>query len=373
MVLRRIFVTFVCLVSFVAAAIAEAALPLTVNKVSHAVNKENVLRIVLDCSDNARGSLDAEDGLLTVTVNAALKAPIIKGKLIPGSENIKSYSINRDGNSTVLKVFLKKNLSKKDYKLFNLKKDPVTKRPARVVLDVTNGRKGAVKSTTTEILRRPARYRLAGGIAGKRICIDPGHGGVDPGAIGRLTNVYEKNITLPVSLKLRSLLQKKGMVVSMTRTTDKDVHSPGSTDKQELQARVDVAENNNADMFISVHCNASENHAMGGFTTYYHEKTGGYDLKLAKYVQERLRTSAKLPNLGVRSANFYVNKRSSMPGVLVELLFLSNAQEEKLLKSSWFQAKMAAAIAKGIEDFYANVSTFKGPGDLQPVTQKKGR
>ena len=90
---------------------------------------------------------------------------------------------------------------------------------------------------------------------------------------------------------------------------------------------------------------------MGGFSTYYHPKTK-YDIQVAQCIQDRLMKTADVDDLGVRYANFYVNKRSTMPGALVECLFLTNKREEKLLISDWFQNKVANAIADGIEDFY---------------------
>ena len=130
-----------------------------------------------------------------------------------------------------------------------------------------------------------------------------------------------------------------------------DVYGPDATDAEELQARVDVAENSHSDMFISIHINASENTSVGGFSTYYHPKTK-YDIQVAQCIQDQLMKTADVDDLGVRYANFYVNKRSTMPGALVECLFLTNKREEKLLISDWFQNKVAKAIADGIEDFY---------------------
>ena len=114
---------------------------------------------------------------------------------------------------------------------------------------------------------------------------------------------------------------------------------------------MDVAENSHSDMFISIHINASENTSVGGFSTYYHPKTK-YDIQVAQCIQDQLMKTADVDDLGVRYANFYVNKRSTMPGALVECLFLTNRREEKLLISDWFQNKVANAIADGIEDFY---------------------
>lgn len=249
-------------------------------------------------------------------------------------------------------IQLKKTLSRSDYKLFALKQDKVAKRPERIVVDVQSGpprvKRPSSEGTGTV---RYSRYSVRGGIKGKHITLDPGHGGTDPGAHGLDSGVQEKTITLPVSKMVKKLLEGKGAVVSMTRTDDRDVWGPDATDRQELQARVDVAENNNADMFISIHCNANPNRSIGGFSTYYHPKTN-YDAEVAQCIQDRLLKTGNLADLGIRYGNLYVNKRCSMPGALVELLFLSNRREEKLLRSNWFQQKMARAIADGIEDFY---------------------
>ena len=87
-------------------------------------------------------------------------------------------------------------------------------------------------------------------------------------------------------------------------------------------------------------------------TSYFFPKTD-YDKVAAAAIQDELTKKFGLDDLGVRQANFYVNKRSSMPTVLVETAFLSNPKEEKLLRSNWFQNKMAKVIADGIEDYFA--------------------
>ena len=119
----------------------------------------------------------------------------------------------------------------------------------------------------------------------------------------------------------------------------------------ELQARVDVAENSAADLFISLHINASVNKNVGGFSSYYYPKTS-HDARVATAIQKRMTNNFGLDDLGIRQANFYVNKRSSMPSALIEMAFITNAKEEKLLNSNWFQSKLAKAIADGIEDYF---------------------
>ena len=149
----------------------------------------------------------------------------------------------------------------------------------------------------------------------------------------------------------QELLKKKGAKVSMTRTGDTDVYGPNASDSQELQARVDVAEDNDADAFISIHINSSTNKSVGGFSSYYYPKTNN-DARLAQAVQDRLVKNFGLDDLGIRKANFYVNKRCSMPSTLLELAFISNPKEEKLMNSNWYINKLAKSIADGIEDYF---------------------
>ena len=150
---------------------------------------------------------------------------------------------------------------------------------------------------------------------------------------------------------LLELLKKKGAKVSMTRTGDTDVYGPNASDSQELQARVDVAEDNDADAFVSIHINSSTNKSLGGFSSYYYPKTNN-DARLAQAVQDRLVKNFGLDDLGIRKANFYVNKRCSMPSTLLELAFISNPKEEKLMNSNWYINKLAKSIADGIEDYF---------------------
>ena len=95
-----------------------------------------------------------------------------------------------------------------------------------------------------------------------KVCIDPGHGGSQPGAVGP-NGTLEKDITLAVSLKLRDLLKAQGFEIIMTRETDKDVRT--RPQENELQARCNVANNAKADYFVSIHCNAAEDKSAHGF------------------------------------------------------------------------------------------------------------
>lgn len=177
-----------------------------------------------------------------------------------------------------------------------------------------------------------------------KVCIDPGHGGSQPGAVG-YSGTLEKDITLSVSLKLRDILKTKGLTVIMTRETDKDVRTKPS--QNELQARCDVANKVNADYFVSIHCNAAEDKKAHGTETWYSDKDAKSKV-LANSIQSELVKQIGRANRGVKVGNYYVTNSTKMPAVLVELAFISNPEEEKLLIDPAFQWKCALGIANGI-------------------------
>jgi len=344
--LKKILFLFCCLFAVVNLGVAQAAPEVT--KVSYGITSDNKLRIVLDCTTTTKAAANLTPTELLVTVNGKLKNINNKQFFPVKSQTIRRVTLEEAGNRVIIHVPLKTALQSGQYKLFNLKKDTVAKRPERVVLDIYNGPAPTPRSSTGYIARH--NYTVSGGIKGKKITLDPGHGGTDSGAIGA-DRLLEKDVTLPVALRVRDLLEDRGAIVSMTRTTDVDVFGPDASDREELQARVDVAERNAADLFISIHCNANNNREIGGFSTYYHEKSK-YDYLVADELEKAMMKTGNFADLGVRHANLYVNKRCSMPGALVEMLFVSNRKEEKILRSNWFRNKLAAAIADGIENFY---------------------
>ncbi|MFD3158455.1 N-acetylmuramoyl-L-alanine amidase [Haloimpatiens sp. FM7330] len=181
-------------------------------------------------------------------------------------------------------------------------------------------------------------------------CIDPGHGGYDTGAIGP-TGIREKDVTLPVGLKVGQILSQNGIKVVYTRTSD-NVSWP-SNEHEDLVSRVNIAENSGADYFLSIHCNSFGRPSAYGTETYYNtsNNSGGVSQKLAQAIQNELVKDLNSYNRGVKTANYYVNKYASCPSVLTELGFLSNPEEEALLKTSEYQTKCAKAIADAILNF----------------------
>ena len=357
--LKKILLMSCALLALVGATVVHAAPRIT--KVAYGVSPDRQLRVVLETTTPARMRSEFIEKELQVTVGARLNSSVSRSYVPKNAPYVSKVVLEPKGSETLVRIHMKRKLDKGDYKTFNLKRDSVNKRPTRSVIDVIAGpsrKTFDTKKKSSSLEKKPWRpstqgsgYSVVGGIEGKRITLDPGHGGTDPGTHGLVTGVYEKNITLPISKMVKAYLEDKGAIVYMTRTTDVDVYGPDATDVQELQARVDVAEENKSDLFISLHINASVNTSVGGYSTYYHPKTK-YDIQVAQCIQDELLKTGDLEDLGVRYANFYVNKRSTMPGALVEMLFLTNKREEKLLNNSWFQKKIAKAIADGCANHY---------------------
>jgi len=193
-----------------------------------------------------------------------------------------------------------------------------------------------------------------------KICIDPGHGGTQPGAAG-YSGTLEKYITLAVSLKLRQILINEGFDVVMTRDTDKDVRT--ADEPNELQARCDVANKAKADLFVSIHCNAAADNTAHGTETWYINKDLGRSKRLAECIQTELVKQINRTNRGIKEGNYYVTRYTHMPAVLVELAFISNKEEERLLKDDKFQQKCALGIANGILAMLGK-ETIKGGDNL---------
>lgn len=215
-----------------------------------------------------------------------------------------------------------------------------------------------------------------------RIVVDAGHGGKDPGAIGR-SGTQEKKIALALAKKLRTEL-KRLMKCEVILTRDRDVYLP-------LDERTAIANKVNADLFISIHANATRNRKAYGVETFFLnlskegkaaevaarennttlQEVGNleailFDLMANAKINESSRLAAEIQrslvkdlksnyshvkDLGVRQGPFYVLLGATMPSVLVETAFISHPREEKRLNSAAFQKRTARAIAKGVRAY----------------------
>jgi N-acetylmuramoyl-L-alanine amidase len=187
---------------------------------------------------------------------------------------------------------------------------------------------------------RMRNKQLGGSEKMKRICIDAGHGGKDPGAVGR-SGLNEKDVNMQVALKVADLLMDRYTVV-MTRTDDQYVS---------LGKRCDIANQSKSRLFVSIHCNAAENHEANGIET-FHYYTSTRGKLFANAIQRGLIALTDRRDRGVKAAGFQVLRDTSMPATLVELGFITNTEEEQLLQKEEFQNACAKAIVKGIDDFF---------------------
>ena len=172
----------------------------------------------------------------------------------------------------------------------------------------------------------------------QKIVLDPGHGGSDVGAIRG--DITEKAITLDVSKRVQNILEKKGYKVEMTRDTDKTVS---------LQDRVAFSEERHPDIFVSIHVNSSEKPEITGIETHYYRQES---MSLAQTVHASLASNIKSKNRGLFKSKFYVINHTTAPAILVEIGFISNAEERAELVSDKRKQATAKAIAEGVENYF---------------------
>lgn len=222
----------------------------------------------------------------------------------------------------------------------------------------------------------------------KKIVIDAGHGGNDPGAVGK-NGLKEKDVTLDVARRVTKLLRDKGMEVVMTRSDDTFIP---------LARRVEISNSANADLFISIHANANRVRSLNGFEVYFvspevsdsqraisaaqnaklnlnsscfsgsstNLKTILWDMiftsnraesiELAQAICRVVNRELSVKILGIKKAAFFVLKGARMPAVLIEIGFVSNYNEEKLLKNSSYRQQIVETIVRGIENYIADRS-----------------
>lgn len=181
------------------------------------------------------------------------------------------------------------------------------------------------------------------GLKNRVIVVDPGHGGNDPGVIGTKLGTEEKTLNLSTSQYLAEELKSRGATVVMTRTKD---------EKPSLSGRVQTSQSAGADLFISVHYNSSKKKTSGTLTFYYSEHK---DLPVARAISKQLNaTETKLKDNGVSFGDLHVLRENSVPAALVEMGFLSNEKDERIVITDAYQRKAAAAVARGIENYFSN-------------------
>ncbi|GBR74449.1 hypothetical protein NO1_1623 [Candidatus Termititenax aidoneus] len=189
-------------------------------------------------------------------------------------------------------------------------------------------------STTTA----PPRVSVLEGV---RVAIIAGHGGSDPGAVSKRGH-KEKDLTLAIAKRLQTLLREKGAVALLNREGDEGMS---------LDDQAQFAESNKADLLVSVHLNSFVNETASGAETFYYKPV---DYALAKSVHEELLKITGQKDRGLRKSMLHNLNHTTMPGVLIEPLFMSNPKEEKLILTPEFQQKLVQGIVAGLEQYLRN-------------------
>lgn len=185
---------------------------------------------------------------------------------------------------------------------------------------------------------------------GKKVVVDAGHGGFDPGTVGRYTGVLEDGLNLEVSFALQEELECRGYEVVMTRT---DSNALAHTKKADMEKRKEIIASCGADIGISIHMNASHASYVNGPVAIHYTKSEQGKL-LASCVQKAMNEQLKpeSPKNFNRSESLFILKAAPIPIIIVECGFLSNPREEKLLQDKNYIKRIGKSIADGIDDYF---------------------
>lgn len=169
------------------------------------------------------------------------------------------------------------------------------------------------------------------------VAIDPGHGGRDPGAVG-IGGLRETDIVLPIAKRVAEILEQQGVQAILTRTDEREI---------DLGPRVQLANRSRTNLFVSIHANSISlsRPDVNGAETYYYTDAGR---ELAQIIQNNVIQTTNMRSRGVRSARFYVLRNTNMPAALVEVGFVTGAEDARLLSDPSFRNRMAEGIARGI-------------------------
>lgn len=187
--------------------------------------------------------------------------------------------------------------------------------------------------------------------AGRTIIVDPGHGGEDPGKVSP-SGIYEKQINLEVGKKLYAVLNGSGAQVILTRDEDTALSQGEDTirlrKRSDLINRMELAREHNADLYIALHCNSFPQSRWKGAQTFYAPSIAG-SKELAEFIQAELESYLQNTERKPKSDTIsLIFKEASMPIVNVEMGFLSNPEEEKMLQDPAYQDKIAWAVYSGV-------------------------
>lgn len=337
-------------------------------------------RIVVDIGklrEYSFNELPSPDRIYVDIFQAKLN-PILHGKTVTVSTPYLSQIRIAQKTSSTVRIAVDLDLTKvKQYRVYHLFD------PFRVVIDIYPDNPASRAAQPTQSGYSMARQL---GLGVQRVVIDPGHGGRDPGCIGK-KGVQEKNVVLDICLRLKKLLEsRKDLEVTLTRETD--IFIP-------LEDRTVIANQKQADLFISIHANANPNGGRSGVETFYlnfsqdpavnaiaarENATSTKNISEMKDIIEKIVRNSKIlesrelaeitqknlcgnlsksytqvKNLGVKGGPFWVLIGGEMPSILVEISHLSNLKEEERLQSSPYRQQIALGIFEGIIEYMASL------------------
>lgn len=188
-------------------------------------------------------------------------------------------------------------------------------------------------------------------LLGKVIYLDAGHGGKDPGAYYK--DIYEKDINLSITLKLRDKLEKMGAVVYLTREDDYDLANPNANlrKRSDLGNRAKMINSSDADIYLSIHLNSSTNTSWKGAQVFYDDINKDNET-IAKLFQEEFNKNLKSNRDAKEISTLYMYKNITKPGVLLEVGFISNPSDRYLLKKQDYQEKISNVIANTLIKYF---------------------
>ncbi|MFH1386737.1 MAG: N-acetylmuramoyl-L-alanine amidase [bacterium] len=274
------------------------------------------------------------------SAKASPKIKVIKRK----SNRIAAIKVTKkDANTTRLIITLKKKI---DYDIVNVfgKGKSVIEIGDR--LDDLSSRQLAWESVEVKkrgLPLKPVKFSPLKGqtLRGKKIILDPGHGGDDPGALS-CSKVKEKTLTLKTAQLAAKFFREEGATVYLTRNEDR---------RGRLQEIVKYANRSGADIFISIHYNSNYSSKIGGTETYYYNLTSQ---RFAQTMHKAVVRGIRRRDRGLHRVPFYVVKNIDIPSVLLEPVYLTYSDEDSLACSEPFRQKVAAAIVKGVKNYFRN-------------------
>ncbi len=306
-------------------------------------NNGTQLLIRADRGVRATSTWDSRENAYRITIPSARLADQVRGPQLNASSPLSGVRIRQQDSQTVV-ILVQPGTGVQIGELNQLNEQllALQLQPNRPLIPPIGSINVPPPSRTTPILP-PLRTPLPGSLPrvpnGRIVVIvDPGHGGPDPGAIG-IGGLQEKVIVLAIAQQVASLLDQQGVQAVLTRTGDYDF---------DLEPRVAMAERMNANLFVSIHANSIDlsRPDINGLETYYYSSPSSG--RLAQTIHNSILQGVDIQDRGIRTARFYVLRRTSMPSVLIEVGFVTGRDDAVKLSNPAYQNQMAQAIARGI-------------------------